>query len=183
MQFSPGHSVVYGLHGRCSIEGIEEKQVGGQTVCFYRLQIAHPLLARSPQRSQAKKNNSSIWIPVDTAVKQGLRSVIQADEVEALFEILGDGEYYFSLEENWHSVKQKLEKEIFNHGATGSAKVLSYLHVRSDSHMIPPAEILKFAETVRKPLVREIAEVLDQPISNIEKRVDTALKNKLRPDH
>lgn len=72
--FDVGEKVVYPSHGVGKIEGIEEKEIGGQKITCYVLSIVGKEL--------------KIIVPMFNAQKVGLRQIIKEDEVEKVFDIL-----------------------------------------------------------------------------------------------
>lgn len=174
--FQEGNQVIYGLHGRCLISKIMTKQVAGQSIRFYKLDLQKPTLSRS------KKKEPSIWLPLNQARKNGLRHIMSPKEIKKVREILSNREYYFSIATPWHEMQPELEQTIFREGSQGLAKVVSYLYVLKQKSIVPPQTISKFDETVRRCLIREIAEIEDQPLKNIETEFDQLMKHKLLPD-
>lgn len=175
-EFQPGTDVIYGLHGRCSISGVETKNINGENILFYKLTPVKNAISRS------KKQEPSIWLRVSLAKERGLRTPIQKGETERVFSILGDREYYFSLEEKFSKIQPELEKAIHQEGSVGLAKVLSYLFVLSEKMIVPPPEVSKFFENIKKLLAREIAEATQESISGTEEKLLKMMQIKLQPD-
>lgn len=74
MGFKVGQKVVYPNHGIGTIEQIEQKQIGTNSLPFYMLRLA--------------ANNSLVLVPVSNASEVGLRSPISSVQCEMLFKIL-----------------------------------------------------------------------------------------------
>jgi len=176
-EFTEGTEVVYGLHGRCSIMGIETRKIAGEELKFYKLQKQRPLLSR------AKKNDPAIWLPVRDAVKRGLRIPMTREEAETAFETLSSQEYFFSLDEKWKSIQPKLEDCIFTEGGRGLAKVVGYLYALKNKLIVPPPEVNRFFDATFRTLVRELAEIYEEPLRTIELKIEKAVEQKLRLDH
>ena len=76
MGFKVGQKVVYPNHGIGTIEQIEQKLIGANSLPFYTLRLA--------------ANNSLVLVPVSNATEVGLRSPISSGECEMLFIVLAD---------------------------------------------------------------------------------------------
>jgi RNA polymerase-interacting CarD/CdnL/TRCF family regulator len=174
--FAPGSLLIYGLHGKCLLVGVEVRQLNGESIPFYKLEIQRSTLSRSTRVEPA------IWVPVANAIERGLRSPTTATESEAVFKVLASREYYFQASEPWSSVQPHLEAAIRREGAIGLAKVLSYLFVLKRKQLVPSSDITRFMETVQKLLFRELSEATGEAIRNLEDRIARSLKHKLVPD-
>jgi RNA polymerase-interacting CarD/CdnL/TRCF family regulator len=174
--FAPGAVVIYGLHGKCLLLGIEIRELNGESIPFYKLEIQRSTLSRSTRQEPA------IWVPVSTATERGLRPPTSAATAEAIFKILASREYYFQATDPWSLVQPQLETSIRKEGASGLAKVLSYLFVLKRKQVVPSPEVTKMMETVQKLLFRELSEATGEPIRNLEDRIARSLKHKLVPD-
>ncbi len=177
IEFSPGMSVIYGLHGKCQLISIENRQIGGEEMAFYKLEITRPALSRSTRKEPA------IWIPVNSAKDRGLRRASTATDVEQILEIFSSREYYFSLNETWSEVHPKLEAAIRTEGAFGLARVCSYLYVLKRKLAVPPTEATKFQEMVNKLLLRELSDATGQSMRELEDQISKRLRQKLIPDN
>ena len=175
--FSTGMTVVYGLHGKCSITGIETRQIQGQEIPFYKLEIQKSSFSRS------SKKDPAIWLPVSTAREQGLRHPLTKIDAEAVMGVIQSREYFFPVKENWSTIQHKLEACIRHEGGSGLAKVASYLYVLKKRMIILPTEINRFQETVMKLLIRELSEAFDNKAPKIiESQINKAFAHKLMPD-
>jgi RNA polymerase-interacting CarD/CdnL/TRCF family regulator len=176
-EYSPGSSVVYAMHGRCNVISVESREVGGETIRFYKLEVQRSPLSRSTRKDPA------IWLPVSAAREKGLRDPLSASNLDAIYTILGSREYYFSAAENWGQILPKLEFAIRTEGAAGLAKVVSYLHVLRKREIVLSTEIVRFEEQIRRLLTREISEITQETARIIEERFTKLLRNKTLPDH
>lgn len=175
--FTPGSPVIYALHGKCSIAGIETREMQGKPIRFYKLEIQKSALSRSTRQEPA------IWVPIDTARERGLRSPIRNEDADTILKILISREYYFDASLPWASVQPKLETSIRLEGAVGLAKVMSYLYVLKRKQVVPGSDVTKLYETVTKLLLRELSEATGEPIRDIESKVAKAMRHKLMPDN
>ncbi len=175
--FAVGSTVIYGTHGKCVIRGIEAREVNGDVIPFYKLEVQKPPLSRST------RTDPSIWLPVTAAPNRGLRAPMDQHSVAQVMEILASPEYFFPLQETWTAVFPKLEKTICAEGAVGLAKVFSYLAGLKRKLVLLPAEISRFEETVHKLFLRELAEALGQQIKTTEEQVNKLLRKKVITEH
>jgi RNA polymerase-interacting CarD/CdnL/TRCF family regulator len=174
--FEPGTSVIYGMHGKCAVVSIETRQAGGESSIYYKLEMQKSPLSRSVRQEPA------IWVPVASARERGLRSPLQtSEEAEAVYKITQSREYYFQINEAWSVINPKLEAAIRNEGATGLAKVLSFVHVLKRKQVVASPEVNRLYETVSKLLIRELHDATNAPTRDIEDRIAKGLRQKLIP--
>src|ERR1700752_1865162 len=74
--FEIGDKVIYPNHGLGVIERIETKTIMGTTCGFYQLRMA---------------GETTVFVPVNNVDGVGLRRAVTDDEVQRLFNLLGDG--------------------------------------------------------------------------------------------
>ncbi len=175
--FVVGDTVIYPLHGKCQITGIESKTVGGQSIAFYKVEVVRSAFARTTRKEPA------IWIPVSTAAERGLRRPMTNEMLATVWSLLENREYFFAGSDSWGVAQPKLEAAIRSEGALGLAKVASYLHALKRRMIVPSTEVAKMSENVEKLLVREISELTGEQVRTIEERMHKAMRHKLLPDH
>lgn len=175
--FTVGDTVIYPLHGKCQITGLESKMVSGQSITFYKVEVIRSVFARTSRKDPA------IWIPVKSAAERGLRKPLSADNLGKVWAILESREYYFSSSDSWSSLQPKLESTIRHEGAEGLAKVISYLYALKKRLIVPTSEVAKMYETVSKLLSREISDATGEQVRAIEERMQKAMRHKVLPDH
>ena len=78
MEFKVGDKAVYPAHGVGIIRAIETKEMEGSAATFYEIKILD--------------NGMKIWVPVEKAYANGMRQVIDSDDVEKVYDILRDRE-------------------------------------------------------------------------------------------
>ncbi|OFZ22428.1 MAG: hypothetical protein A2X94_01215 [Bdellovibrionales bacterium GWB1_55_8] len=174
-RYQVGATVVYGLHGKCTITRVETRQISGESVEFYRMEVQKSPLSRS------SKAEPAIWVPVANAIDKGVRHPASKGAAASALQILSNREYYFSLKDPWHIMHPRLEAVIRQEGVIGLAKAASYLHVLKTHTAAPSRDILKMRENVNRLLLRELSDALDEPISNVESRVAVMMRRKLIP--
>ena len=175
LEFTEGTAVIYGIHGRCTVTGVEFRKIGEKSIPFYKLEIYRPIAPKT-------KRDTAIWIPVESAKKRGLRQLMPEEIVEKAINILTSREYFFSLHEKIHQIQPKLDVCIQEEGGIGLAKVVSYLYTLKNRQIVPTNEVLKLYETHSRILFREIAEIRSSTIRIIEDQVARGMKSKLLPD-
>ena len=183
-QFAPetirhpvGSSVIYSKQGRCKVIGIETRTVGESSIQFYKLEVEKSPLSRSTRKDPA------IWVPVQSAQEQGLRSPIGTSDVQTIMDVLNSREYYFDVRQGWAQLKIQLENSLRKEGAIGLAKVISCLHALKKREIVLSADASKLQENVMLLLVRELSEVTKETHSALEEKITRALRHKLMPDN
>jgi CarD family transcriptional regulator len=93
--FHVGDVVVYPHHGAGVIEGISEKSVEGETRTYFVLRMC--------------QGNLKVMVPEDNYLQVGLRNIIGKDEVDKVFDVLGEKQS--PMPTNWnHRYKKNRDK-------------------------------------------------------------------------
>jgi CarD family transcriptional regulator len=93
--FHVGDIIVYPHHGAGVIEGISAKDVEGETRTYFVLRMC--------------QGNLKVMVPADNSHLVGLRNVIDKDEVEKVFCVLGEKQS--PMPSNWnHRYKKNRDK-------------------------------------------------------------------------
>lgn len=125
--FDVGDVVVYPHHGAGVIEGIAENYVEGENRVYFVLRMC--------------QGNLKVMVPAENSLQVGLRNIIGKDEVDKVFDVLGEGQS--PMPSNWnHRYKKNRDK------------------LRS-------GDIFQVAEVVRNLTLRDI----DKGLSSGEKRM------------
>jgi CarD family transcriptional regulator len=82
-QFKVGDKAVYPARGVAEIVAIEERDIGGNKMQFYILQI----LGNDPKSAAGA---DKIMVPVSNAKNVGLRSLLSEEDITDIFEILNE---------------------------------------------------------------------------------------------
>ena len=177
--FQIGQAVMYGLNGRCEVVGIESLTAGGTSQSFYKLEQRK----LGPIAKQPNKKETAIWVPTDAASKKGLRPLIRKDEVDAIMAILQDREAYFPTDLPFNKIQPQFEQAMLEEGATGFAKVVSYMKTLQAKKPVLESTQQKYFDGVYGVLLREVAEVTEQTLGQTEELFEKALRNKGHVDH
>ena len=159
MGFKVGQKVVYPNHGIGTIEQIEQKQIGLNSLPFYTLRLA--------------ATNSVVLVPVANAAEVGLRSPISGAECELLLKSLADD--FNAAPNDWKDRFKEFSEKMRTGDVFEVAQVLK--HLTYLSHLKPLSfREQRMLERARYLVVSELAAVCRQPECNIEPRVDQALQ-------
>ena len=136
--FNIGDRVVYPMHGAGVIEGIEEKDLGGNIEEYYIIKLT--------------MGEMKVMIPVSNVDLVGIREVISEDEVDKVFEVL-KGENT-KMSSNWNrryrANMEKLSRSIFE-----VAEVVRNLSLRDREKGLSTGE-RKMLENARQILLSEL---------------------------
>jgi RNA polymerase-interacting CarD/CdnL/TRCF family regulator len=152
--FNVGNEVIYGLHGRCRIMAIESRELSGETRRLFRLEITRSNLSRSSRKEPA------IWLPVESAISQGMRHPMSAAQAGDAILVLLSREHYLELTDSWSSLQTKLEQLARKEGSVGLAKVFSFLYVYLKQQVVPSSEVTRIYDHVHKLLFTELSVAL-----------------------
>jgi CarD family transcriptional regulator len=156
--FKVGQKVVYPNHGIGTIEQIEQKQIGANSLPFYTLRLA--------------ATNTLVLVPVANAEEVGLRPTISSGECELLLRHLADD--FTSPAHDWKDRFKDFSEKMRTGDIFGVADVLKNLTFLSQLKPLSFRE-QRMLERARYLVVSELAAVCRQPECNIEPRVEQAL--------
>jgi len=156
--FEIGDKVIYPNHGLGVIERIETKTIMGTTCGFYQLRMA---------------GETTVFVPVDNVDSVGLRRAINDDEVQRLFNLLGDGQ--IDSHQNW---KGRF-KDNSDRMRTGS--IYDVVEVLKSLTFLAKSKSLSFREKrmldrAKFLVVSEITEVMGEKTPVVEGKVEKALE-------
>lgn len=93
--FDVGDVVVYPHHGAGVIEGITEKDINGEFRTYFVLRMC--------------QGNLTVMVPAENSQQVGLRGIISREEVDKVFDVLGDKQS--PMPANWnHRYKKNRDK-------------------------------------------------------------------------
>lgn len=157
-RFAVGDKVVYPMHGAGIIEAIETKEVLDRTEQYYIMRM--PI------------GELRVMIPMSAGDELGLREVIDADQVEKVFEVLRAETT--SMSQNWNRrYRANLEKiktgDIFE-----VAEVVRNLSARERAKGLSTGE-RKMLENARQILVSELVLAQNASEEEVERQLSEAL--------
>ncbi|HEY8344980.1 MAG TPA: CarD family transcriptional regulator [Bacillota bacterium] len=137
--FNIGDRVVYPMHGAGVIEGIEEKDLGGNIEEYYIIKLA--------------MGEMKVMIPVSNVDLVGIREVISEDEVDKVFEVL-KGENT-KMSSNWNRRYRANMEKIKSGSIFEVAEVVRNLSLRDREKGLSTGE-RKMLENARQILLSEL---------------------------
>ncbi len=154
--FSVGDLAVYPAHGVGIIESIEEKVIGGVEQTFYIMRIL--------------ENDMKIMIPKNNAQQVGLRSIINDEQVEQVYDILQKKDIEFTPQ-TWN----RRYREYMDKIKTGS--IFDLATVLRDLYILQMGKPLSFGEkkmldTARGLLIKELSIAQKTDESMIEEGIE-----------
>jgi CarD family transcriptional regulator len=156
--FEIGDKVIYPNHGLGVIERIETKTIMGTTCGFYQLRMA---------------GETTVFVPVDNVDGVGLRRAITDDEVDRLFNLLGDGN--IDSHQNWKGRFKDNSDRMRTGSIYDVVEVLKSLTFLSKSKSLSFRE-KRMLDRAKFLVVSEITEVMGEKVTEVEGRVETALE-------
>ena len=156
--FEIGDKVIYPNHGLGIIERIETKTIMGTTCGFYQLRMA---------------NETTVFVPVDNVDGVGLRRAISDEEVERLFNLLGDGK--IDSHQNWKGRFKDNSDRMRTGSIYDVVEVLKSLTFLSKSKSLSFRE-KRMLDRAKFLVVSEITEVLGEKTPEVEEKVEKALE-------
>lgn len=160
MQFSEGQTVVHPRHGTATITGFEEREFDGETLRYVVM--------------RKEQDQLTVRIPEQAWDEIGLRSIVGPDEVETVFEILGDEPTL--AKGSWRKRHARNERRLQSGEAEELAVSLRELAARDhqrDDGLSPSDKNLR--DTIRDRLVSELAAALDDDRETVVRRIDETL--------
>ena len=140
-QFKIGDKAVYPAQGVTEIMGIESMDIGGLQQNFYVLRVLD--------------TDKKIRIPINKVNAVGLRSVIQGEEVEEVYEILRERPVKFD-QQTWNRRYRRYLEKIKTGSVYDVAEVLRDLYLLKYDKNLSFGE-RKMLDTARSLLVKELS--------------------------
>ena len=158
MAFEIGDKVIYPNHGLGVIERIETKTIMGTTCGFYQLRMA---------------GETTVFVPVDNVDGVGLRRAITDEEVQRLFNLLGDGK--IDSHQNWKGRFKDNSDRMRSGSIYDVVEVLKSLTFLSKSKSLSFRE-KRMLDRAKFLVVSEITEVMAEKTPIVEGKVEKALE-------
>ena len=159
MGFKIGDKVIYPNHGLGVVEKVEEKTILGTTCGFFHLRIL--------------SNETTVLVPVANVDNVGLRRAITDEEVERLFQLLGDGK--IDNHQNWKGRFKDNSDKMRTGSIYDMADVLKSLTFLAKSKSLSFRE-KRMLDRAKALIISEISEVMQTTQQAIEDRVNEALE-------
>jgi len=157
--FQVGDKVIYPNQGLGVVTRIEEKTILGTTCGFYHLRII--------------ANETTVLVPIDNVDGVGLRRAIGDQEVERLFNTLGNGK--IDNHQNWKGRFKDNSDKMRTGSIYDVADVLKSLTLLSRSKSLSFRE-KRMLDRAKFLIISEISEVMRETAESIEGRVEKALE-------
>jgi CarD family transcriptional regulator len=155
--FTIGDKVIYPNHGLGIVERIETKTIMGTTCGFYQLRMA---------------NETTVFVPVDNVDGVGLRRAVTDQEVERLFDLLGNGK--IDSHQNWKGRFKDNSDRMRTGSIYDVVEVLKSLTFLSKSKSLSFRE-KRMLDRAKFLVVSEITEVMGEKSPVVDIKVDEAL--------
>ena len=159
MGFKIGDKVIYPNHGLGVVEKVEEKTILGTTCGFFHLRIL--------------SNETTVLVPVANVDNVGLRRAITDEEVERLFQLLGDGK--IDNHQNWKGRFKDNSDKMRTGSIYDMADVLKSLTFLAKSKSLSFRE-KRMLDRAKALIISEISEVMQTTAQAIEDRVNECLE-------
>ena len=159
MGFKIGDKVIYPNHGLGVVEKVEEKTILGTTCGFFHLRIL--------------SNETTVLVPVANVDNVGLRRAITDEEVERLFQLLGDGK--IDNHQNWKGRFKDNSDKMRTGSIYDMADVLKSLTFLAKSKSLSFRE-KRMLDRAKALIISEISEVMQTTAQAIEDRVNESLE-------
>jgi CarD family transcriptional regulator len=156
--FEIGDKVIYPNHGLGIVERIETKTIMGTTCGFYLLRMA---------------NETTVFVPVDNVEGVGLRRAVADNEIERLFDLLGNGK--IDSHQNWKGRFKDNSERMRTGSIYDVVEVLKSLTFLSKSKSLSFRE-KRMLDRAKFLVVSEITEVMCEKTPAVEVKVDDALE-------
>ena len=157
--FQVGDKVIYPNHGLGIVERVEEKTILGTTCGFFHLRIV--------------ANDTTVLVPVANVDGVGLRKAITDEEVNRIFDLLGDGK--IDNHQNWKGRFKDNSDKMRTGSIYDMADVLKSLTFLSKSKSLSFRE-KRMLDRAKALIISEISEVMRQKALEVEAQVDRALE-------
>lgn len=156
MEFNVGDKAVYPAHGVGIIRDVVTEDLGGERATFYVLKILD--------------NGMTIKVPVHNARSIGMRSIINPEQIEKVYDILKDRDVPTDTQ-TWNRRYRDYMSKIKTGDPIEVAKVLRDLALLKGDKSLSFGE-RKMFDQARSLLVQEIAVARDEDEKNVAVEID-----------
>ncbi|KJS22800.1 MAG: CarD family transcriptional regulator [Clostridiaceae bacterium BRH_c20a] len=153
--FKIGDKVVYPMHGAGIIEAIEEKEVLGDKRSYYIMKMPF--------------GNMKLMVPIDNVNENGLRQVVNPEEVIRVISILQDNDN--SMSANWNRRYRANMEKIKSGNIYEVAEVVRNLSLRDREKGLSTGE-RKMLENARQILISELVLAKEEKEDSIKNMLE-----------
>lgn len=154
--FDIGDKIVYPNHGAGTIVDIEEKEILGETERYYIMEL--PI------------GEMKVMIPEGNADEVGLRSIVDKEVAEKVYEVLSGEQSEMS--QNWNRRYRANSEKIKTGDIFEVAEVVRNLTIRDIVKGLSTGE-KKMLSNSRQILVSELVLAEDKSQEEVEEKIDT----------
>ncbi len=154
--FKIGDKAVYPAQGVTEIMGIESMEIGGMQQNFYVLRVLD--------------TDKKIRIPINKVTQVGLRSVIEGEEVEEVYDILRERPVKFD-QQTWNRRYRRYLEKIKTGSVYDVAEVLRDLYLLKYDKNLSFGE-RKMLDTARSLLVKELSIACGSDEASVEQELE-----------
>jgi CarD family transcriptional regulator len=163
-QFKVGDKAVYPARGVAEIVAIEERDIGGNKMQFYILQI----LGNDPKSAAG---SDKIMVPVSNAKNVGLRSLLSEEDITDIFEILNEEPVAFD-NQTWNRRYRGFMDKIKTGSPFDAAEVMRDLYrLRCEKNLSFGER--RMLETARNLIVKEISVARGRDEEKIQAEIES----------
>jgi len=153
--FKIGDKVVYPMHGAGIIEAIEEKEVLGNKRSYYIMKMPF--------------GNMKLMVPIDNVNENGLRQVVNPEDVIRVISILQDNDNSMSV--NWNRRYRANMEKIKSGNIYEVAEVVRNLTLRDKEKGLSTGE-RKMLENARQILISELVLAKEEKEDSIKNMLE-----------
>jgi len=164
MNLTVGETLVYPHHGAVTITDIQQKSVKGEEKSFMTLRV--------------HTSELTIQLPVDNAELVGVRDVIDADGVQAVYKVLLDP--FVEEPGNWSRRYKANQEKMASGSVYRVAEVVRDLWRRDQDHGVSAGE-KRMLQKARQVLESELALALSVTDLEASGELDKVLAGSLEP--
>lgn len=154
--FEIGDKIVYPNHGAGTIIDIEEKEILGETKQYYIMEL--PI------------GEMKVMIPKGNAEEVGLRSIVEKEVAEKVYDVLAGDQSEMS--QNWNRRYRANSEKIKTGDIFEVAEVVRNLTIRDIVKGLSTGE-KKMLSNSRQILISELVLAEDKSQEEIEEKIDT----------
>lgn len=161
--FTPGETVIYGIHGKGTIVSVLKMNMGGIEEEFYKVKIESKL-----------SKMSDVLVPKKRASEMGLRRPLVQDDVLPFFSQMAELVEVDISGFDWEKEEKQIQA-LIGEGKLGLAKAVSRLHQTLRAMPVPEPLVETTYKTLRSMAQVEITHALKKHHKNVRDMINDAL--------